>query len=372
LAGLDTSDEDARFMAAALSFSRRGLGLAAPNPSVGALVVRSGVIVGRGVTQKGGRPHAETQALAEAGGLAQGATLYVTLEPCSHHGKTPPCTEAILAAGIRRVVSALEDANPKVAGRGHAQLRAAGVEVVVGIGAEEARRLHLGHSLVVTEGRPMVTLKLAQTADGFAAGLPGTERLLITGSAANDFTHYQRAKHDAIMIGADTALADDPSLTVRLQGLEDRKSLRIVLDEKAALPLSSQLVQTAREVPTLLLTSEAAPASMLDALCGQGVDVVRVQVNDEGKLNLHTALRSLADKGLTRIFCEGGPRLGASLIALGFVDDVMLLQSRKTIGAGLPALSPEARAKLAEPQHYRLAETRDLGEDTLTRYERKL
>jgi len=360
-------DEDARFMAAALSLSRRGLGLAAPNPSVGALVVRDGIIVGRGVTQKGGRPHAETQALEEAGALAKGATLYVTLEPCSHHGKTPPCSEAILAAGIKRVVSAMEDANPKVAGRGHTQLRLAGVNVVVGIGAEEAHRLHLGHSLVVTDGRPMLSLKLAETADGFAAGMPGAERLLITGATANDFTHYQRATHDAVLIGSGTALADDPMLTVRLQGLAERKPLRIVLDATGALPLSSKLVQTARDVPTMLLAGDAAPAAALDALRKQGVDVALVPAND-GTLDLRAALKVLADKGLTRIFCEGGPTLGAVLIDAGFADEVMLLQSRKTIGAGLPALAPQARAKLGT---YRLVEARDLGEDRLVRYERK-
>ena len=215
-----TGAEDERFMAAALAFGRRNLGLCAPNPSVGALIVRDGVVVGRGVTSPGGRPHAERKALAEAGEGAAGATLYVTLEPCSHHGRTPPCAEAIVAAGVARVVSAIEDPDPRVAGRGHALLREAGVEVVVGIGAAQAHRDHLGHILRVTAGRPMVTLKLARTADGFAAGDEHDPRLAITGEAANLRVQVMRAMHDAIMVGVGTALGDDPLLTVRLPGAE--------------------------------------------------------------------------------------------------------------------------------------------------------
>jgi len=358
-------------MAAALMLSRRGLGLAAPNPSVGALVVRDGVIVGRGVTQKGGRPHAETQALSEAGELAKGATLYVTLEPCSHHGQTPPCSGAIITSGVRRVVSALEDANPKVAGRGHAQLREAGLEVVTGVGADEARRLHLGHSLVVTQGRPMVTLKLAETADGFAAGLPGTERLLITGSAANDFTHYQRATHDAVLVGSGTALADDPSLTVRLQGMEDRKPLRVILDSRLRLSPSSRLAETAKDHPSLVIAAPGFTAAARAALEAKQVDIAMMLLLVGGRPPLYVALGTLAARGITRVFCEGGPTLAAALIEAGFVDEVMLLTSPRALGQqGIAALSSQARMILDST--YFVAETRMLGEDRLTRYERKL
>src|SRR3954451_6954122 len=215
--------EDADFLSAAWALGGRALGRAPPNPAVGAVVVRDGVIVGRGWTRDGGRPHAETEALDDAGQAARGATLYVGLEPRSHYGKTPPCADAIIAAGIARVVSALEDPDPRVAGRGHARLRAAGIEVATGIGAEEARRANLGHILRVTQGRPMVTLKLAETADGFAASANAHDpRLMITGQAANNRVQMMRALHDAIMIGAGTALGDDPLLTVRLPGLDKR------------------------------------------------------------------------------------------------------------------------------------------------------
>lgn len=223
---------DEAFMAAAIALGRRELGATAPNPSVGALVVRDGVIVGRGWTRAGGRPHAETEALRDAGEQARGATLYVSLEPCSHHGVTPPCAIAIVAAGVAQVVSALDDPDPRVAGRGHALLREAGIAVTTGVLSEAALRANLGHILRVTEGRPMVTLKLAETADGFAADAVGRPRLMITGPAAGNVVQNMRATHDAIMIGSGTAHADDPRLDVRLPGLAGRRPLRVVLDTR--------------------------------------------------------------------------------------------------------------------------------------------
>src|SRR5215468_5096528 len=204
-----TSAEDARLMALALALGRRGLGRTWPNPAVGAVVAKDGVIVGRGWTQPGGRPHAETEALRRAGSAVRGATIYVTLEPCSHHGKTPPCADAIIAAGITRVVSALEDPNPKVAGQGHARLKANGIAVDVGIGAAEARRAHAGHIRRIRDDRPHVLLKLAISADG-KAGLAGGRPVAITGVRARDRVHMMRAENDAILIGVGTALADDP------------------------------------------------------------------------------------------------------------------------------------------------------------------
>ncbi len=360
-------------MAAALSLSRRSLGLAAPNPSVGALVVNDGLIVGRGVTGQGGRPHGEVLALEEAGDLAKGATLYVTLEPCSHHGQTPPCVDAIIAAGIARVVSAIEDPNPKVAGQGHARLQEAGIEVATGIHEEEARHLHLGHILRVTAGRPMVTLKLAATADGYAADAPGAPRLVISGEPAYGFVHLQRALYDAIMVGGGTALADDPMLTVRLPGLEARKPLRVVLDTKLRLSPASWLALTAAEIPTLAIACEGVPIEAIKALEAKHIEVAVLPCDEMGRVHLGAALGLLAERGITRVLSEGGPHLGGALIAGGFADEAMLLTSPKPLGhEGLAALDTESQARLADEAHYRRAETRLIGEDQLVRYERKL
>lgn len=233
-------------MRATIDFGSRALGTTWPNPSVGALVVRDGVIVGRGLTRPGGRPHAETEALAAAGEKSCGATLYVSLEPCSHTGVTPPCAQAIIDAGIARVVTGVADPDPRVSGRGHGMMREAGIEVVAGVLAAEARQANLGHILRVSEGRPAVTLKLAETADGFAAGDVHDGRLMITGRSANNRVQAMRAAHDAIMIGAGTARIDDPLLTVRLPGLEARNPLRIVLDTNLSLPQNARLVEIGR------------------------------------------------------------------------------------------------------------------------------
>jgi diaminohydroxyphosphoribosylaminopyrimidine deaminase/5-amino-6-(5-phosphoribosylamino)uracil reductase len=364
------TDEDTRYMAAALNFARRGLGRVAPNPAIGALVVKGGLIVSRGVTAPGGRPHAEVLALSGAGAAAA-ATLYVTLEPCSHHGRTPPCADAIIAAGIARVVSAVEDPDPRVAGRGHARLRAAGISVETGVLAEDARRVNLGHILRVTEGRPMVTLKLAETADGFAADRPGAQRLKITGETANGRVHLLRAMHDAVMIGVGTALADNPRLSIRLPGLEGRRPLRIVLDSNLRLLPSSWLAATARERPTLVIAAEAAPVAAEARLASQGVEVVRVKADVARRVDLTAALSMLGARGLTRIFCEGGPRLAAALIRHKMADDVLLFQNPKPLGhAGLRALDAESRDALRNPTHYRLAEHGLSGDDTYREYQR--
>jgi diaminohydroxyphosphoribosylaminopyrimidine deaminase / 5-amino-6-(5-phosphoribosylamino)uracil reductase len=363
--------DDERFMAAALNLARRGLGRVAPNPAVGALIVKDGAMIARGVTAPGGRPHAEVLALRDAGEAAAGATLYVTLEPCSHHGRTPPCADAIVAAGIARVVSAVEDPDPRVAGQGHARLRAAGIEVKVGVLANEARRANLGHILRVTHGRPMVTLKLAETADGFAAGVPDAPRLRITGEAANDRVQMLRALHDAVMVGIGTALADDPRLTVRLSGLEDRRPLRIVLDSHLRLPLSAHLVATAREHPTMVITTGGAPQDAEMALVAKGVEVVRVKADRAGHVDLAAALNMLGGQGLTRIFCEGGPHLAAALIGQKLADVVTLFQSPIQLGQpGLQALDGASRAALADGSIYRKAAQGRAGEDSFLDYER--
>src|SRR6266853_4130765 len=256
----DSALHDARFMSLALALGRRGLGNTWPNPAVGAVVVRQEgepdgepVIVGRGWTQPGGRPHAETEALRRAGAAARGATLYATLEPCSHHGKTPPCTDAIMAAGIARVVSAIEDPNA-LAGRGHALLRASGIVVDVGVGAAEARRAHAGHIRSVCDHRPHLSLKLAVSADG-KTGLAGRKPAPITGEAARERVHLMRAMNDAILIGIGTALADDPQLTCRLPGMASRSPVRVVLDAALRLPVASALATSAGATPVWVVAA---------------------------------------------------------------------------------------------------------------------
>ena len=365
------ADDDQRWMQAALNLGERWLGLAAPNPSVGAILVKDGVVVGRGVTAPGGRPHAERIALAEAGDAARGATLYVTLEPCSHFGASPPCADAVIAAGVARVVAAIEDPNPEVGGQGHARLRAAGVLVTVGPGAGAARRDHLGHIRRVTEGRPAVTLKLAETADGFASGGPHDQRLKITGPIANARVQMMRATHEAIMIGVETALADDPALTVRLPGLE-RKPWRVVLDTHLRLALRSRLATTARHLPTLVIAGERAPEEAARRLADLGVVVERVALDAGGHADLGAALKALSARAITRVFSEGGPRVAARLIALGLADAVAILTAEKPLGrAGLPALSEAARATLANSSRYRLVETAAYGPDAMRVWERR-
>jgi len=327
---------DSRFMALALNLGRRGLGRTWPNPAVGAVVVRdepSGpVVVGRGWTQPGGRPHAETEALRRAGASARGATLYVTLEPCSHHGRTPPCADAVIAAGITRVVSALEDPNPQVAGQGHARLAAHGITVAVGVGADEARRDHAGHIRRIRDGRPHVTLKLAISADG-KAGLAGRRPVPITGAPATARVHRMRAMSDAIMVGIGTALADDPSLTCRLPGMGARSPVRVVLDGALRLPTTSHLVETARETPVWVIAGEAAPSLNERALRAHGVEVSRAPQRD-GRLDLAAVLALVAGRGITRLMVEGGPILAAALIAADLVDEAVLLRSPHLLGGG--------------------------------------
>jgi diaminohydroxyphosphoribosylaminopyrimidine deaminase / 5-amino-6-(5-phosphoribosylamino)uracil reductase len=363
-------EEDLRWMTAALNLGSRSLGLAAPNPAVGAILVRDGAAVRRGATAPGGRPHAERIAIERAGEAARGATLYVTLEPCSHFGKSPPCADAIIEAGVARVVSAIEDPNPLVAGQGHARLREAGIAVAVGAGAAQARRDHLGHILLVTAGRPCVTLKLAETADGFASGAAHDARLRITGQIADLRVQMIRSTHEAIMVGVGTALADDPALTVRLLGV-GLKPLRVVLDTHLHLPARSRLAMTARDVPTLVIAGPDAPDEAARRLADLGVQVERVGAAVGGEVDLSQALRALAARGISRVFSEGGPRVAARLIAFGLADEVALITAEKPLRRpGVPALGEEARAALSDGSRYRLRETLDYGPDTMRVWER--
>ena len=360
-------NDDNRFMALALALGRRGLGRTWPNPAVGAVIVNDGVVVGRGWTQPGGRPHAETEALRRAGDAARGAAMYVTLEPCSHYGKTPPCADAIVAAGIARVVSAIEDPNPEVAGKGHERLRAAGITVDIGIGADEARRDHAGHIRRMREGRPHVMLKLAISADG-KAGAAGRKPIAITGDAARERVHLMRARSDAIMIGIGTVLADDPLLTSRLRGMEKASPVRIVLDSALRLPPGSRLVKSARETPVWVIGDADAPGAAEDALRALGVEVLR-GAGSGGRLELSTILKLLAARGVTRLMVEGGPTLASALLAADLVDEARLFQSPQTVGAGgidaLEAGANSALARLLKP-----AGSEPVGPDRLDSYQR--
>lgn len=366
----DQDREDIRWMQATLAYSRRNLGLTAPNPCVGAIVVKHGVVVGRGITRPGGRPHAEQIALAEAGERARGATIYVTLEPCARRSRTgdgPSCTDAILAAGIARVVIAAPDPSPFAAGEGTRRLLANGIEVVSGVMAEEAGRLNAGHVLRVSARRPLVTLKLAMTADGFAASAD-RKPLAITGEAARTRTHLMRAQADAIMVGIGTVLADDPQLTCRLPGLRERSPVRVVLDRELRIPALSQMVKSARETPTWVIAGLEAPVAREWALRSEGVEVLRVEAG-EGGLDLPASLGLLADWGVTRLMVEGGPGLAEAMAAADLVDEAVFLTGGWSLGApGLPACGA-ALAGLADRLH--LAEERPLGPDRLRRYERR-
>jgi diaminohydroxyphosphoribosylaminopyrimidine deaminase/5-amino-6-(5-phosphoribosylamino)uracil reductase len=367
------SDSDRRMMMAAIALGLRGLGTTAPNPSVGALVVRDGVIVGRGATVRGGRPHAETEALRNAGELARGATLYVSLEPCSHFGKTPPCAQAIINAGIARVVSALDDPDPRVAGRGHRMLRDAGIDVTTGVCSEIALQGNLGHILRVTLGRPMVQLKLAETADGQAAGDVHDGRLMITGQASNNRVQVMRAMADAIMTGIGTVRADDPLLTVRLPGLESHNPLRVVLDSRLSISIRSRLVSTAREVPLLIFCAADASAAAEEALAAKGVEVIRIATDAAGKIDISEALALLATRGITRVMSEGGPRVGSALISAGLADEVAIFTSPKPFGrAGTPVLSATARSMLSDRARFVAEERSQVGADLLRIWRRKL
>lgn len=362
-------DLDSRFMNLALTLGRRGLGRTWPNPSVGAVIVRDDgggpIIVGRGVTQPGGRPHAETEALKRAGALAKGATLYVTLEPCSHHGKTPPCADAIIAAGIGRVVSALEDPNPEVAGQGHARLRAAGIKVDVGVGAQEARRAHAGHIRRIRDGRPHVTLKLGVSADG-KVGLPGRKPARITGEPAWDRVHMMRAQNDAILIGIGTALSDNPKLTCRLPGMMTYSPVRVVLDSKLRLPAASALANSVLETPVWVFGDGAAAQDLRAA----GIEVLPA-TGHSGKLDLADILKQLATRGITRLMVEGGPTIAASFLDADLIDEVALFRASKVIGKGIEALEGMPLTALTQSPRLVSRGIEKVGEDTLEMFERK-
>ena len=361
--------DDERYMRLALALGCRGLGHTWPNPAVGAVIVKDGVIVGRGWTQPGGRPHAETQALKRAGKAAEGATLYVSLEPCSHKGKTPPCADAIIRAGVARVVSALQDPNPDVAGAGHRKLSERGIRVDVGLCADEARRIHAGHIRRITSGRPHVMLKLAIAADG-KAGLAGRRPIAITGEAARARVFQIRSHSDAILVGVGTILADNPALTCRLPGMFELSPVRVVLDTQLRLPLASHVIATVRETPTWVFAGKSASPIAEEILVERGAKVFRVD-DRSGLLNLEDVLRTLAAQGITRVMVEGGPTVAANLVKADLVDEAVLLRSDKVIGAdGIDALTDLPLRVLTQSVNLALCGTEQIGADRVEFYER--
>jgi diaminohydroxyphosphoribosylaminopyrimidine deaminase/5-amino-6-(5-phosphoribosylamino)uracil reductase len=357
-------------MRAALALARRGLGNAWPNPAVGCVLVKDGRVIGRGWTQPGGRPHAETEALRRAGDAARGATAYVTLEPCSHHGRTPPCCEALAGAGIARVVMAMRDPDPRVNGRGLAMLRGAGIVVEEGLLEAEARALNAGFFRRIQAGMPVVTLKLASTLDGRIATASGESRW-ITGEAARREVHALRARHDAILVGSGTVLADDPDLTCRIPGMERVPMLRVVADARLRTPPAARLVQGAQLAPVLIITAPGHPPAAQAPFIAAGADIVTVPAHAAGGLDLPSLLRALGRRGVTRVLAEGGAGLAAALLRQGLVDRLVWFHAPAVTGGdGHPALEGLRLAALSAMPRFRRAAQRALGDDLLSEFER--
>lgn len=371
------SDTDVRLMRAALDLARRGLGTTAPNPSVGALIVdrMNGAVIAEGWTQPGGRPHAETVALAAAGERARGQTMYVTLEPCAHVGRTPPCADAVIAAGITRLVVGIEDPDMRVAGQGFARIRAAGIEVLVGVAAGEARWVTLGHILRVTRNRPFVQIKVAVGANGLVPLGTAGQPYWITGSQARDAAHMLRAEADAIMVGAGTVAADDPELTCRLPGLAHRSPIRVVVDAGLRLPASSRLAQTAGQVPVWVITDAARAREGARSPLPAAIEVIAVDTEPGvwGRVDLRHAMRALAQRGITRLMVEGGPTLIGALYDADLIDEVVVLQAPDTIdpSRGRGPVGGRGLALLADPLRWQRGAERALGRDLMISYRRR-
>jgi len=369
---IDAIQTDPSHMQAALALARRGLGTVAPNPSVGCVIVSaSGRVLGRGWTQPGGRPHAETEALKAAGSLARGATAYVTLEPCCHWGRTPPCTEALIAAGIAHVVVAARDPDPRVNGEGILRLKAAGIAVTEGILRAEAESLNAGFTLRIRAGRPLVTLKLATTLDGRIALASGESRW-ITGAEARRAAHALRARHDAVLVGSGTVVADDPELTVRLPGARpDQGPMRVIADGRLRTPLTAMLVRTARLVPTAIVTVPGNDRRRIAAFADAGVTVIEAARDATSEPDPNALLRALGSRGITRVLAEGGARLAASLLRAGLVDRLAWFHAPSVIGGdGIGSVAPFGLASIAAMPRFHVTARVTWGDDSLTHLER--
>lgn len=360
--------DDARYMALALTLGRRGQGRCWPNPAVGCVIVKDGRIVGRGHTAPGGRPHAEPQALAQAGAAASGATVYVTLEPCSHHGKTPPCAEALIAAGVARVVVARVDTDPRVSGRGITMLRDAGIQVDTGVLADDAAWDLAGFFLKTELGRPFVTLKLAMTLDGRIATATG-ESKWITGPEARRRVHAQRASHDAVLVGGGTARADDPSLSVRDLGMA-HQPVRIVASRRLDLPQDSILQKTAGESPVWMVHGPDADEGRKAAWSAAGAQLLPCALRGP-QLDPEALLKVLGEQGLTRVFCEGGGSLAASLLQAQLVDQLIVFTAGLALGAeGHPGIGALGIDTLGSAPRFKLVSQQSVGADVMSIWRR--
>jgi diaminohydroxyphosphoribosylaminopyrimidine deaminase/5-amino-6-(5-phosphoribosylamino)uracil reductase len=355
-------EPDEAWMARAVALAEGGRGTASPNPMVGAVLVRDGRVVGEGFHRAAGLAHAEAVALAAAGELAAGATCYVTLEPCAHHGHTPPCADALVAAGVARVVAAMPDPDPRVGGAGLARLRAAGVRVEVGTGADQAATQNAAYLTHRRLGRPRITLKAAASLDGKVAAPDGTSQW-ITGPAARADAHRLRAEADAVCVGAGTALADDPRLTVRLPGWSGRQPLRVLVDAAGRVEATGHLFDG--EAETLVATTPAAPAAAVDAWKAAGAEVLMCEPTPAGRaVDLHDLTRALGERGVLELLVEGGPRLQASLWAAGLADRLVWYLAPLAIGGeAAPGLLGAGAATLADARRLRLASVDRLGDD---------
>jgi diaminohydroxyphosphoribosylaminopyrimidine deaminase / 5-amino-6-(5-phosphoribosylamino)uracil reductase len=364
--GRGEGEADLQWMRSALALARRGLGNVWPNPAVGCVLVRDGRVVGRGWTQPGGRPHAETEALRRAGAAARGATAYVSLEPCSHWGRTPPCAEALIGAGITRVLAAIEDPDPRVAGTGTGRLRAAGIAVEIGLGAAEATEINAGFLIHRRLGRPLVTLKLATSLDARIATSTGESRW-ISGPEARALSHKLRAEHDAVMVGTGTVVVDDPQLTCRLPGLEDRSPVRVVLDRQLRIPRGAQVFADAHRTATWVVTVRGCDPVLSERVRATGASLIEAVADHKGRIDLAAALHALGARGLTRLMVEGGGRLAAALLRARLVDRVVWIHAPLLIGAdGVPAVAGFGVVALDDAPRFERMVSDTVGEDAIT------
>lgn len=355
-------------MASALELGRRGLGNSWPNPAVGCIVTKRGRVVGRGWTSPGGRPHAEVNALAEAGSAAEASTVYVTLEPCAHFGHTPPCVDALISSRVARVVIAIEDPDPRTAGKGIARLKGAGIEVSLGVGREQATRDHEGFLSLILRRRPHLTLKLASSLDGRIATATGESRW-ITHPPARRLVHRMRAEHDAVLIGAGTARLDDPMLDVRNLGVVPRQPVRIVASRRLDLPLESRLGASARQQPVWLCCGEDADEEKKAAWREKGAEVVEIPLGRDRHLQPVQMLEELGQRGITRVFCEGGGALAASLLSAHAVDMLVTFSAGVGLGAeAQPSIGALGVDILADAPRFDLEKVSAIGPDTVAHW----
>ncbi|MBL0318712.1 MAG: bifunctional diaminohydroxyphosphoribosylaminopyrimidine deaminase/5-amino-6-(5-phosphoribosylamino)uracil reductase RibD [Alphaproteobacteria bacterium] len=367
MSAFTTQEADIHHMRHALSLAMRHTGQTHPNPAVGCVIVSDHLIVGRGYTGKGGRPHAETQALEQAGPRAKGATAYITLEPCAHQGNTPPCTQALINAGITRAVIAVTDPDPRVCGKGIEQLKDAGIDVLLHVLREEAIHINKGFFIRTLKHRPRITLKCASSLDGKVATINGQSQW-ITSADARYASHLLRREADAIMVGVNTLIRDNPQLTCRLRGMESRSPLRIIVDSHLKTPASAYAIQTSDQYPTILAHVEGATSPSLAAFTE--LNYISTRPTASLQVDLPSLLETLAnERGINHLLVEGGPLVASSFLKLGLVDDIIWFHGPLIMGNdGLPSVTDLGLPSLNDTHHWRLINQTRFGNDTMCRY----